>query len=74
MHRLRTIMFCGSLACVLETFLEILVGIKQSAVSIVFTAVNLALILTFYRKDLKDLIDKIMGNDDDDFRGGGSFG
>lgn len=75
MHRLRIIMLCGSLACILETFLEILVGIKQSAFSIVFTAVNLAVVLTFYKAELKELIDKIMGNDDDDFRGGnGSFG
>jgi ascorbate-specific PTS system EIIC-type component UlaA len=70
MHRLRMIMLCGSLACILETFLEIIVGIKQSAFSIVVTALNLALILTFYKPELKELINKIMGNDDDDFRGG----
>lgn len=62
------IMLCASLACIIETILEMCVGIKQSAVSIVVTASQLATVLTFYKPELKELIDKIRG--DDDFRGG----
>ncbi|CAM3060837.1 hypothetical protein PASE110613_14965 [Paenibacillus sediminis] len=71
--RLRMIMLCGSLACILETLLEMIVGIRQSALSIVISVVNLAMALTFYKPELKELIDKIIGNNDDDFRGG-NFG
>lgn len=41
--------------------------------TIVITAFNTAMMLTMYRGELKELIEKIKGNNDDDF-GGGSFG
>lgn len=72
-RRLRMIMLCASLAFIIETILELFVGIKQSGISIVIIAVHLAIVLTFYKPELKELIDKIMGNNDDDFRGG-NFG
>lgn len=73
LKRWRMIMLCASLAFIIETILEMLVGINQSGISIVTTAVHLAVVLTFYKPELKELIDKIMGNNDDDFRGG-NFG
>ncbi|UUZ84036.1 hypothetical protein LJK88_09880 [Paenibacillus sp. P26] len=73
LKQLRLILLCGSLACILETFLEMIVGIKQSAFSSVVTAFNLAVVITFYRPELQELIDKIKGDSDDDFRSG-NFG
>jgi hypothetical protein len=66
----RMIMLCGSIAVSVETILEMMVGIKQSPLSIVVTSFNVAMIFTLYKPELKELIDKFKG---DGFNGG-NFG
>ncbi len=63
---------CANIAVIIGViFSWVLEGVRP--ISMVITAFNIANILTFYKEELKELIEKIKGNDDDDFHGG-SFG
>jgi hypothetical protein len=73
LKQLRMIILCGSIACSTETLLEWMVMGTIKPLTLVLTAFNIATVLTFYMSELKELIDKIKGDNDDDFRGG-NFG
>ncbi|MFC3798104.1 hypothetical protein [Cohnella sp. GCM10012308] len=71
MKKVRMIMLCANIAISTEVILEMIVGIKQKPLTIALVALNVAMILTLYKEELKELIKKIKG--DDDFTGG-NFG
>lgn len=66
------IMLCGSIAVVGGNFTEWILKGTLKPLTIVLTAFNIAIIVTMYKQELKELIDKIKG-DDDDFNSG-NFG
>lgn len=74
MKRLRMFVVCGNIAGFGGTLAEWIIKGKLRPLTIVLTAFCAAMLLAFYKEELKELLEKIRGNNDDDFRGGGSFG
>lgn len=69
----RMIMVCGSIAFFGGTFTDWIIKGTIKPFTMLLTAFHVAMLLVFYKPELKELIDKIKGNNDDDFRGG-NFG
>lgn len=72
LKRWRMIMLCGSISVSVGTLVEWMIKGTIKPLTLVITAASIATIVTLYKTELKELIDKIKG-DDDDF-GNGNFG
>lgn len=74
MKRLRMFVVCGNVAGIGGILAEWIINGELRPLAIVLTALSVAMLLTFYKEELKELLERIRGDNDDDFRGGGSFG
>jgi hypothetical protein len=73
LNRWRMIMLCGNIAVVVGVLTSWIMEGAIKPFTLALTAFNIAMMFTMYKPELKELIDKIKGNNDDDFRGG-NFG
>lgn len=71
--RISMIMLCASIALIGGVLSSWILEGTIKPLTMVLTALDIAIIVTMYKEELKELIAKIKGDDDDDFNRG-NFG